>query len=84
VEPTAAGNALRGQVERIWDRLERVDTEGFSPQEVPEALALLDRFANLVSAHLVTEPSQSLADVWARIPMSLMRFGVDTGGAGAA
>ncbi len=43
IEATPAGQALRGEVERIWAELERHTTGEFSPQDRDAVLELLAR-----------------------------------------
>lgn len=63
VEPTPAGNALRGRVEQIWEQLERVITDDLGPEDSRQALDLLDRLADLVDGQLTAAPPSSLDDV---------------------
>ncbi|MDN3026952.1 MarR family transcriptional regulator [Streptomyces sp. S.PB5] len=43
VEPTAASNALRAEVERAWLDLESATTEGLTPEQQAEAVEVLTR-----------------------------------------
>lgn len=51
IEPTAASQALRREVERAWSRLEEISTAGLSDDERSEALRTLEQLEqNLVRA----------------------------------
>ncbi|MCC3775467.1 MarR family winged helix-turn-helix transcriptional regulator [Streptomyces sp. UNOB3_S3] len=51
IEPTPASQALRREVERIWDELESLTAHGFTDEEREAAADVLDRFeANLTRA----------------------------------
>lgn len=63
VEPTAAGNALRERVERIWGRLERVVEGAVPATERGPALALLEGITRAVLAELDAEATRSLTEV---------------------
>ncbi|MGW7425384.1 MarR family winged helix-turn-helix transcriptional regulator [Streptomyces sp. NPDC054813] len=43
IEPTAAGNALRGEVEQVWTDLEARVAEGMTPARQAEAVEVLNR-----------------------------------------
>ncbi|MEU8935024.1 MarR family transcriptional regulator [Streptomyces sp. NPDC048409] len=43
IEPTAASNALRAEVERVWLDLEAGATEGMTPERQAEAVEVLRR-----------------------------------------
>lgn len=43
IEPTAASNALRGEVERVWMDLETSVAEGMTPAQRTEAVEVLSR-----------------------------------------
>ncbi|MEV6833902.1 MarR family winged helix-turn-helix transcriptional regulator [Streptomyces sp. NPDC051133] len=61
IEPTAASQALRGEVERVWSRLEDISTAGLSDQERTAALRTLERLEeNLVQA--ATVPPDALTE----------------------
>jgi DNA-binding MarR family transcriptional regulator len=54
IEATQASQALRGEVEGLWPRLEQLSTDGFTDEERADAIALLGRLEqNLLRA--VTE-----------------------------
>lgn len=63
VEPTAAGNALRGRMEQIWRRLEGVVESAVPAIERGPALALLERITGAVLAELDAEATRSLTEV---------------------
>jgi DNA-binding MarR family transcriptional regulator len=49
IEPTAASQALRRQVEENWDQLEHITTDGLSDTEKAEARKVLERLeTNLI------------------------------------
>ncbi|MET8450900.1 MarR family transcriptional regulator [Streptomyces sp. NPDC005209] len=51
IEPTAASQALRREVERVWSRLEDLVTAGLSAEELAAALLTLERLEhNLAEA----------------------------------
>ncbi|MCX4546301.1 MarR family winged helix-turn-helix transcriptional regulator [Streptomyces sp. NBC_01565] len=51
IEPTAASQALRGEVERVWSQLEEISTAGLSDNERADALRTLEYLEqNLVRA----------------------------------
>lgn len=51
IEPTAASQALRHEVERVWSQLEEISTAGLSDDERAAALRTLERLEqNLVRA----------------------------------
>ncbi|MEU6311001.1 MarR family winged helix-turn-helix transcriptional regulator [Streptomyces sp. NPDC047014] len=51
IEPTAASQALRQEVERVWSQLEDISTAGLSEAERAESLRTLERLEqNLVRA----------------------------------
>ncbi|MFD5662941.1 MarR family winged helix-turn-helix transcriptional regulator [Streptomyces hirsutus] len=54
VEPTAAGIALRDQVEAVRAELERTVTGDLTPDERDQALASLDRLEQSLSPHSAT------------------------------
>nr|WP_276612153.1 MarR family winged helix-turn-helix transcriptional regulator [Kineococcus vitellinus] len=63
VEPTPAGNALRGRVEEIWGRLERVLEQAVPVAQRGAALDLLTGMADVVLAELDAEATRSLTEV---------------------
>jgi DNA-binding MarR family transcriptional regulator len=51
IEPTAASQALRGEVEGLWPQLERLTADGFTQQEYANTIGLLGRLEqNLLGA----------------------------------
>jgi DNA-binding MarR family transcriptional regulator len=56
VEPTAAGNVLRPQVERLWQQLERDVLDLVGEAERSSTAALLGRLADGLSARLEEPP----------------------------
>lgn len=51
IEATPASQALRGEIESLWPRLEQLTTDGFTQGEYTSVLELLDRLAeNLARA----------------------------------
>jgi DNA-binding MarR family transcriptional regulator len=51
IEATAASQALRGQIEGLWPRLEQVSTDGFTLEDHASLVALLEQLAeNLARA----------------------------------
>ncbi len=57
IEPTAASQALREEVERVWSRLEDISTAGLSDEERTDALRALERLEqNLVRASTPPTP----------------------------
>ncbi|NIZ91665.1 MarR family winged helix-turn-helix transcriptional regulator [Kineococcus rubinsiae] len=63
VEPTPAGNALRGRVEEVWGRLEAVLEAAVPAAERGPALTMLQRTADAVLAELDAEATRSLTEV---------------------
>ena len=63
VEPTTAGNALRGRVEALWERLERVAVNGLDPVEREVALRLLRTLGDVVTAELTAEATKNLNQI---------------------
>lgn len=63
VEPTPAGNALRGRVEEIWGRLERVLEQAVPAAQREPALLLLGAMADAVLAELDAGSTRSLTEV---------------------
>lgn len=61
VEPTAAGNVLRPQVERLWQQLERDVLDLVGEDDRRPAVALLGRLADGLTAQL-TEPPHPVLD----------------------
>ncbi|HEX3779409.1 MAG TPA: MarR family winged helix-turn-helix transcriptional regulator [Pseudonocardiaceae bacterium] len=58
IEPTAASQALREQVEAIWPQLDKACLTGFTETERAEALGLLERLeTNLAAATVKPETS---------------------------
>lgn len=62
IEPTAASQALREEVERVWSRLEDISTAGLSDEERTDALRALERLEqNLVRASTPPTPQAPTA-----------------------
>lgn len=49
IEPTAASQALRHEVEQIWEQLERITTDGLTDTEKAEARKVLERLETNLS-----------------------------------
>ncbi|NAZ85368.1 MarR family winged helix-turn-helix transcriptional regulator [Kineococcus indalonis] len=63
VEPTPAGNALRGRVEQLWEHLEHVLRTALPGAELERAAAALEAMAAALLAELDAEASRSLGEV---------------------
>ncbi|WP_433262802.1 MarR family winged helix-turn-helix transcriptional regulator [Actinosynnema sp. CS-041913] len=58
IEPTAASQALRREVERIWEELEGATTDGCDPGERADILRVLER----LECNLVERTGRTLPD----------------------
>ncbi|GAB3248331.1 hypothetical protein GCM10027586_18110 [Kineococcus gypseus] len=63
VEPTAAGDALRAHVERLWTRLEDAVARGLGEHEREVAQDLLDRLGDALLEQLDAEAARSLEEI---------------------
>lgn len=58
IEATAASQALRGEIEGLWPRLEQLSTDGFTQEEYAGLVESLDRLAENLARATAEQPTE--------------------------